>query len=134
MLLLDRIVSRGEQTLEAEVVIGDGSLFLEPEGVPSYAGLEYMAQACGAYAGAVSLDAGEPIRIGYLLGVRNFMAAVPFFRVGECLSVAVVLRQREEGFGFFDCRIDARGALLASANLIVYQSTGASGQATGEGT
>jgi predicted hotdog family 3-hydroxylacyl-ACP dehydratase len=121
MLLLDRIVRHDRDSLVAKVEVGPSTLFRTDGGVPSYVGLEYMAQACGAYAGALAHDAGEPAKIGFLLGTRDFSAEVPLFRDGECLTVTAALLYRDEGMASFDCKIEIDGKRLASARLSVYQ-------------
>lgn len=121
MMLLDAIVAHQPTGLVAEVTIGEDTLFLEADGVPSYVGLEYMAQACGAFAGAVGRAAGEPVKIGYLLGTRDYKASVAFFRRGERLTVTVTQLYSDDGMAAFDCRIDIAGHPVASARLAVYQ-------------
>lgn len=121
MLLLDFIVAHDAQGVVAEVTIGEDTLFLEPGGVPSYVGLEYMAQACGAYAGALGRIKGEPVKIGFLLGTRDFKAGRAFFRRGERLTVTATQLYSEDGMGAFDCRIDIDGQSAATARLTVYQ-------------
>ena len=64
MLLLDKVVGYNEAEVVASVIITESSLLLTPEGVPGHVAIEYMAQACGAYAGAMALDAGAPVKIG----------------------------------------------------------------------
>ena len=90
MLLLDKVIGYDEAGVVASVVITESSLLLTPEGVPGHVAIEYMAQACGAYAGAMALDAGAPVKIGLLLGTRMCRVLVPWFRVGDRLT----------GFGF----------------------------------
>jgi len=121
MLLLDEIVSYDDTTLIAKIVISEASLFLESGGVPSHVGLEYMAQACGALVGAMALDAGLPVRIGFLLGTRRYRVYAPKFRLRERLLVTVQSLYRDERSGAFDCRIEIGGERAAEAQLVVYQ-------------
>jgi predicted hotdog family 3-hydroxylacyl-ACP dehydratase len=121
MILLDEIVSCDQASLVAAVTVGETTLFRESEGVPVHVGLEYMAQACGAYAGAVARDGGRPVRIGFLLGTRQYRAHVAWFRLGDRLTVSATLLYQDEQMGAFDCRIEVRGRLAAEAQLNVYQ-------------
>jgi predicted hotdog family 3-hydroxylacyl-ACP dehydratase len=89
--------------------------------VPGHVGIEYMAQACGAYAGAQALDAGEPVKIGFLLGTRLCRVLVPWFRIGDCLIVTASIIFRDEQMAAFDCRVEIDGQLAADAQLKVYQ-------------
>lgn len=121
MVLLDEILGYDETSLSAAVTVGETTLFLEPAGVPVHVGLEYMAQACGAFAGALARDRGEAVRIGFVLGTRQYRAHVPCFRRGERLVVSVSVLYQDRQMGAFDCRIDVDGRLAAAAQLNVYQ-------------
>jgi predicted hotdog family 3-hydroxylacyl-ACP dehydratase len=122
MILLDKVVAYDEATLTASVGITESSLFFAREGVPGHVGIEYMAQACGAYAGARALDAGEPVKIGFLLGTRLCRVLVPWFRIGDRLIVTASIIFRDEQMAAFDCRIEINGELAADAQLKVYQA------------
>lgn len=122
MILLDELISYDETGAVAATTIGESSLFLEADGVPAHIGLEYMAQACGAHAGALARDEGAPVKIGFLLGTRQYRARVAYFRRGERLLVCVTAVYRDAEMGAFDCRIEIDGTLAAEAQLTVYQS------------
>ena len=125
MVLLDRVVSAGAEDLCAEVRIHKDSLFCLDGAVGSWVGLEYMAQAIGAYAGYTARLRGEPVKLGYLLGTRCYECTRPSFSAGTLLRIHVKrLLQSENGLASFECRIDAENGQLASANLAVYQPTG----------
>ena len=79
MVLIDRIMAFDEDSLSAELAVrGDGLLGGDSRSVPAWAGIEYMAQAIGAYVGICARLAGEPIKLGYLLGTRRYE--------GQCFS------------------------------------------------
>jgi predicted hotdog family 3-hydroxylacyl-ACP dehydratase len=61
------------------------------------------------------------VRVGFLLGTRNFEARKPFFSLGARLSISVEVVVRDAEMGVFDCRIFACDELLAEARLNVYQ-------------
>lgn len=128
MLLLDGVVAYDDMSLVAIVRITESSLFLAPDGVPAHVAIEYMAQACGAYAGAMALDAGEPLKMGYLLGTRNCRLLTPWFRVGDCLHVSASMVFRDEQMAAFDCKVEIEGKLAADARLTVYRPDGEAAQ------
>lgn len=121
MLLLDKVVGYSETEVVASVVITESSQFLTPEGVPGHVAIEFMAQACGAYAGAIALDAGAVIKIGFLLGTRMCRVLVPWFRIGDRLLVSASMVLHDEQLAAFDCKIEIDGRLVADAQLKVYQ-------------
>lgn len=124
MLLLDKVVGYDETALVASVTITESSLFLGPNGVPGHVAIEYMAQACGAYVGARALDAGEPVKIGFLLGTRLCRLLVPWYCVGDRLLVSVSIVFQDGQMAAFDCKIEIDDKLAADARLTVYQPDG----------
>ena len=124
MVLLDRVICADAETLCAEVCIRPDSLFCAQGGVGAWVGLEYMAQAIGAYAGYTARLRGEPIKIGFLLGTRQYECARPLFAVGSLLRISVKrVLQNDDGLASFDCRIDDPQGQLAKANVTVFQPT-----------
>jgi predicted hotdog family 3-hydroxylacyl-ACP dehydratase len=122
MMLLDRVISAGEEELCAEVRIRPGSLFCGEDGVGAWIGIEYMAQAIGAYAGYTARLRGEPVRIGLLLGTRRYVSSCHKFPTGSTLRVHVQrVLQNENGLASFECRIENEQGSLVTASLTVYQ-------------
>ena len=123
MVLLDRVVAADDESLCAEVRVRADSLFCVDGGVGAWVGLEYMAQAIGAYAGYRARLRGEPVRIGYLLGTRHYECKQPVSPLGSVLKIHVKrVLQSEDGLASFDCRIDDERGSSASANVTVFQS------------
>lgn len=109
------------------VTVKPGGFFFRPgHGMPAHVAIEWMAQTCGAFVGAEALTAGQPVRIGYLLGTRDFVAHVPWFADGMRLEVAARLVFRDQEMGVFDClvRTADRSEPVATARLTVYQPPG----------
>jgi predicted hotdog family 3-hydroxylacyl-ACP dehydratase len=61
------------------------------------------------------------VRVGFLLGTRQYKIHVPRFELGERLIVGVQLIYRDDEMGSFDCRIDLGDRCAAEARLNVYQ-------------
>jgi len=123
MVLLDHVIAADADSLSAEVRVRADSLFCVDDGIGGWVGLEYMAQAIGAYAGYRARLRGEPIRIGYLLGTRRYDCKQPRFAVGSVLKIHVKrVWQSDNDLACFDCRIDDESGELASANVTVFQA------------
>ena len=130
MILLDEVIAHDETNLTAAVTVRPGRLFfVTGRGMPSHVAIEWMAQACGACAGAAARGRGLPVRIGLLLGTRNFVAKVAWFPEAERLHVKVRQSYNDGQMGSFDCRVEnsTTGAALATAQLMVYQPDDVSG-------
>ena len=122
MLLLEDVIAHDADKVTATLTIAEHSRFFAAgKGVPAYVGLEYMAQACGAYAGALGRTAGEEPKIGYLLGTRDFESSVAFFPEGARLSVTALVLYRDAELGSFQCQIAIGDKVVASARLAVFQ-------------
>lgn len=126
MSLLDTAVHCDQHSLIAQVTIGPDTLFATDQGVPAWVGIEYMAQAVAAFAGVRAKEAGEDIRIGFLVGTRKYHCNVPFFPAGSTLTIEVAEELRgENGLGVFICRItsatNSANMIVAEANLNVFQ-------------
>jgi predicted hotdog family 3-hydroxylacyl-ACP dehydratase len=123
MILLDEVTCVGDGKLSAALTVRPGIPFFEAgRGVAAHIAIEWMAQTCGAYVGVVALESGQPIRMGWLLGTRNFQATVPWFREGERLTVTVTPAFVDSQMGAFDCIITRTGSVgeLAKARLTLY--------------
>jgi len=137
MILLDEVTGIGEGTLTAALTIRPGVPFFETgRGVAAHVAIEWMAQTCGAYVGVAALDAGEPIRLGLLLGTRNFEATVPWFLEGERLNVTVTLAYMDSEMGAFDCVVTRPPSedALAKACLTLYHPDDAMAMLTAQST
>lgn len=123
MVLLTKIVSWNEDSLEATVEIHRDSVFADKNGhVPSWVGLEYMAQAISALAGIKRKLAGETVKIGLLLGTTKYNANIGCFKTGVCLSVRIQqIYADENNLVLFDCEIVAAGQVLATAQVKAIQ-------------
>jgi predicted hotdog family 3-hydroxylacyl-ACP dehydratase len=124
MVLIDRALGLDGEWFVAEVDIRPECALYDGAGVPAYAGIEYMAQAVAAYAGAEGRELGGAVHVGMLLGTREYLCAEPAFPLGQRLQVRVrkVLHQ-PGGISAMDCRIldKADGRELAQAQLTVVQ-------------
>lgn len=121
MSLLDSIIEYGDDWLHAEVGISKDSMFVEERGVPAWIGMEYMAQAIGAYAGLQERLDGSSPKLGFLLGTRKYVCSVDYFPIGKTLSLTVKREmQAENGLSVFQCVLQSDG-IEATASLNVYQ-------------
>ncbi len=73
MILLDRVTGYDETTVEAELAVRPSNPFFEAgKGIAAHIAIEWMAQACAAFVGLEALRNNQPVRVGFLLGTRNF--------------------------------------------------------------
>jgi len=121
MVLLDRVRGFSDNALEADVRVRRDNPFFERErGVAAHIAIEWMAQACGAFAGLQAKRDGLPVRIGFLLGTRSFKSQKAWFAEDAQLVVRAELVFRDGETGVFDCTL-RDSETLAQAQLTLYQ-------------
>lgn len=90
MILIDSVEAQGPTLTRSVVRIGEDTMFYEaPHGVPAYFGIEYIAQTVAAHAGLQARRQGEPVRVGFLLGTREYKCVETWFRLGSRLTINV---------------------------------------------
>jgi predicted hotdog family 3-hydroxylacyl-ACP dehydratase len=119
MQLLDEMISYDEGHILVGVTIRPDTQFCAPDiGVPAWVGIEYMAQAVGAFSGIEEVQMGKRPQIGLLLGTRRYECAVSDFPVGARLEVRADLQLRDDAnLVVFLCSIDMNGQRVARADV-----------------
>jgi len=121
MSLLSHISEYGDDWLKAQVHITPESMFADKKGVPAWVGLEYLAQAIGAFAGLQERRQGGVPKVGFLLGTRKYLCSADYFPLGVTLELLVEEEmQGENGLSVFNGTLTAP-ELDASARLNVFQ-------------
>jgi predicted hotdog family 3-hydroxylacyl-ACP dehydratase len=126
MVLIDRITAADTDSFTAQVDIRPSSPFyVSGHGVPSYVGIEYIAQTVSAYSGWCGQQqaAGAAPRLGFLLGTRKMLLAEPWFALGAVLEVQISKTFDDGEMGVFDGEIRHDGRVMVSATISVYQPT-----------
>jgi predicted hotdog family 3-hydroxylacyl-ACP dehydratase len=124
MILIDRLSEVHAEHLDAEVTIRPDSQFLRGGSVPVWVGVEYVAQACAAFAGMEAYQRGEPARAGFVLAVRGYKPTVSGFELGSRLRVRVTLVHRDpSGLSMVEGKITLQGSetALVESTMTVYE-------------
>ncbi|MDR2758564.1 MAG: 3-hydroxylacyl-ACP dehydratase [Spirochaetaceae bacterium] len=130
MFLLSRIstYNKKKNTLSAEYDIGPGCLFYDPEfgGVPSWVGIECMAQSISALSGIINRDEGKKPPPGFILSISNLELAVPFLSSGTVLRTYVREDYRLDAVFSYNCEMsgqDLSGSYpVGRANIMVMEA------------
>ena len=122
IVLLDEVVSCDDDTLAANATVRPSLFSLADGSLPPWIGLEILAQAVAAWSGWQALVAGKPVRMGFLLGTRQYECHVDAFQPGAALTVRVARTlQDDSGMGIFEGSIVEGQREIAQARLNVYQ-------------
>ena len=125
MVLIENILNYEENSLTADISIAENCKFYvnDIQGVPSWAGIEYMAQAIAAFAGIQAKMINEPVKLGFLLGTRKYNMFEKSFQVGERYQIhAKQLYVDSSGLASFDCFIAADTKQIVQARLNVFET------------
>jgi predicted hotdog family 3-hydroxylacyl-ACP dehydratase len=125
LLLLDRIVEASDEKCIAQVCVDPEAWYAEADGsMPGWFGIELMAQTVSAYSGARKRLHGQPPRVGFNLGTRNYESWMPRFPAGSILEVEIELRFLDEsGLSAFACEIRHLGQTVARAMVKTFEPT-----------
>lgn len=122
MRWIDRLVACDPQSVRVEATIRADHLLADTEGVPGWAGIEFMAQAIACWAGTRALARGENVRPGFLLGTRRYDCHRAHFAFGLRLTIEAHCELfGDNGLGMFSCRILDGEEELARANVSVFE-------------
>lgn len=124
MILIDELVAYNENIAQCLLKITNKSNFYNHvnKSVPSYVGIEYMAQSIAAFANANEKDHGGEVAIGFLVSSRKFKVFISEFSLGMQLIVNLEqLYVEESGLSAFDCSIEHDGKRVAEAKINIFQ-------------
>jgi len=122
MVLLDEVCEFDDDHLVARTSVKPGPYSLLNGALPSWLGLELMAQAVAAWAGCQARRSGQPVKLGFLLGTRRYENHVESLRSGAALTITAKRSFVDEsGLGSFECSLHEEAQLLAAARLSIYQ-------------
>lgn len=122
MILIDEVQAYDATTLSARAVVRPGPYSLPDGSLPPWLGMELMAQAVGAWAGCQARQAGEAVKLGFLLGTRRYECHGGNLPAGATLTIHVERGLMDaSGMSVFECELRDDTRLLAHARLNVYQ-------------
>lgn len=122
MLLLDQLLCSDPTRLTAEYRPCSTAWYIQQGGMPSWIGIELMAQAIAAHVGMQKRAQGLPPKPGVLLGTRRYQATQGHFVPGQPLQVMVERQYLDDsGLGAYEASIECDGQTLASATVKVFE-------------
>jgi predicted hotdog family 3-hydroxylacyl-ACP dehydratase len=113
MFLLDRFLEWDwrSATFVAEAVADESCVFFDEaaQGVPVWVAFEYMAQGIAALSGIERRERGDTPKIGFVMSVREFKAAAPWFPKGSRVRIEARELMRDGQVVSFSCAADCGG-------------------------
>lgn len=123
MLLLDAVTAWDAESATAIArVQPDGWYASETGEMPSWIGIELMAQTIAAHVALTALSEGREPKRGILLGTRVYQATMTNFPAGKLLNVKSTLIYRDaSGLGAYDSTITLNDEAVATAIIKVFE-------------
>jgi predicted hotdog family 3-hydroxylacyl-ACP dehydratase len=125
MLLLDRVLeyNSNDHSIRAEYDITKNCIFYDSqiEGVPVWAGFEFMAQAISALSGIRSRERGEKPKIGFILSIPSMRMEIPLFKIGGSVEVRVKETDCTDMIYSFDGAAFLEGKKIMEGKLMVIE-------------
>ncbi|MAF92440.1 MAG: hypothetical protein VX583_01360 [Bdellovibrionota bacterium] len=122
MIVIDRITDMGSDYVECEVEIKEDSFLCNNSQVPSYLGMEFIAQSIAAFSGKIGKDSGEEKPgIGFLIGIRRYQSKTETFKVGDLLKIRAEMVFIEESLGNFKASIFLGDEELVNTSISTFK-------------
>lgn len=125
MIFIDEAIDIADESIHCRVKISSKNLFFDHErkAIPSYVGIELMAQSISAWSGYHAYLSGLPSPVGFLLGSRRYKVSVEQFNENDTLDIYAVQVMENNGMAVFSGRIEHKGDEIAQCQLNVYVPT-----------
>lgn len=123
MVLLDEVVEHTPKEITCRVRLRPDMPFMHAGKQRCVVCMEYMAQACAAFAGMPKQSEGSRPAIGYVVGVRRMTLARDYLAAGAELTVTACMTWRDVQTAAFRCEVLCGTESVARAELTVVDPT-----------
>lgn len=122
MKLLNKIADFSKDHFTTEVLISNESLLVTNEGVPTYAGLEYMAQSIAAF-NSYHFKNDALSKLGFIVSIRNYQSTHDFYPLNSLLTVHINPTFVINNSGTFSCEIKLNDEVISIGAITAYVPT-----------
>ncbi len=124
MMLLNRVIDYDiKHSIRSEYNITKSCLFYDPvlDGVPSWAGFEFMAQTISVLTGIRKREKGEKPTIGFILSIPSMRMEIPVFKNGDLLDIRAKETDCTDMIYTFEGAIFLRDKKVMEGSLMVME-------------
>ena len=123
MFLLSRVTGYNieKKSIEAQYDVTENCLFYDSQagGVPTWAGIEFIAQAISALIGIKDRELGLPPKKGYILGISRMQFKLPYIKTGSIITIKTRCHESVDPIYIFEGEIFFNGEEILSGKLTV---------------
>jgi radical SAM protein with 4Fe4S-binding SPASM domain len=121
MLLVDRILDVKERASQSEMTVREDMVFVDKNGKLDDASYpEIISQALAAMEGFRRIGSSNPLREGFMLGIKNFKV-LGSARIGDTLRISVFKVAKFGDFGIIRGEVRNGEVLIAQGEVKVWQ-------------
>jgi len=126
MFLLSRVIEYDlANGIRAEYDITEQCLFYDPavDGVPSWAGFEFIAQAISVLSGIKCREKGEKPNMGFILSIQSVKMEIPLFKNGSTAEICVKEIDCTDMIYTFEGEVFLEGRKVMEGRLMVMEAS-----------
>jgi predicted hotdog family 3-hydroxylacyl-ACP dehydratase len=124
--MIDRVIAVDEEHVVTEADVPVTGRMVRSGAMPTWVGIELMAQSIAAWAGERAHRSGRPTPLGFLLGTRRFEMTCNEVSAGTTLRIEAHCEFiADSGLGTFRCQMLVGEKLIAHAQVSVFEPSDA---------
>lgn len=117
--MVDKLVSSDEKTTVSGFIVREENIFVE-DGLFKEPGMvENIAQTAAARAGFQSASQNQPVRLGYIGGIKN-LQFFGFPKINDEIITEITIENQIFDVSVISGKISCRGELLASCEMKIF--------------
>jgi predicted hotdog family 3-hydroxylacyl-ACP dehydratase len=116
MVMIDSLVYAGENTAGGRLIIKETNLFCHNGFLQEAGMVEFIAQTAAAFTGYQQLNAGKPVRLGFIGSVKNLVIKdLP--AVNTEIESEIIVDSEVLGYTIITGRVRHEGRLLSECEM-----------------
>jgi len=116
MVMIDRLVYAGEKTAGGRLFIEETNMFCHNGFLQEAGMVEFIAQTAAAFTGYMQLEAGKPVKLGFIGSVKNLVInTLPTLNTE--IESEIIIDSELLGFTIITGRVKQEGKVLAECEM-----------------
>jgi len=116
MVMIDRLVYAGEKTAGGRLFIEETNMFCHNGFLQEAGMVEFIAQTAAAFTGYMQLEAGKPVKLGFIGSVKNLVInSLPTLNTE--IESEIIIDSELLGFTIITGRVKQEGKVLAECEM-----------------
>ena len=118
-VMVDRVMASDETSTKSSFRIREDNIFVEGGKLKEPGLVENIAQTAAARAGFKALSEGEPVKVGFIGGIRN-LQVLGFPEVGSDIETEITVVNQVYDVSVISGKVTCKGMLLAACEMKIF--------------